>query len=126
MAGQKVSTFRERFSELISADPRSRSSIASELGVAKQTISAWITGQTSPRFPMCSVIANYFGVSVSWLLGFDVPKYVSDNNLLPDEDRLLAGYRSLSPRGKDLLHDRCEELKLLYGKKSEDSTAESV
>ena len=44
----------------------------------------------------------------------------------PVEERLINCYRSLSPRGKDLLLDRCEELKLLYGKKSEDSAAESV
>lgn len=48
MSGEKVSSFRERFAELVSSCGKSQSSIAAEFGVAKQTISAWITGQTSP------------------------------------------------------------------------------
>ena len=146
MAGEKVSSFQQRFSELVNSDSRSRSSISSDLGVAKQTISAWITGQTSPRLPMCGTIAQYFGVSVSWLLGYDVPKQSVDHSyeryesllletlnkqkavgpLDDDECGLVLSYRSLSPRGKELLHERSEELKLLYGKKPEDSSAESV
>ena len=43
-----------------------------------------------------------------------------------DEARLVAVYRGLSPRGKELFRERLEELKLLYGKKSEDRSAESI
>lgn len=42
------------------------------------------------------------------------------------EQKLIRMYRSLSPRGKELLFERAEELKLLYGKKSENHSAESV
>jgi len=73
----KVSSFRERFTELVNESPKSRTQIAAEFGVAKQTISAWVTGQSSPRLPVITSLADYFDVSVNWLLGFDVPK-VSD------------------------------------------------
>lgn len=43
-----------------------------------------------------------------------------------EEQTLLSSYRSLSPRGKKLLLERCEELKLLYGKKEESNASESV
>lgn len=43
-----------------------------------------------------------------------------------DEADLISGYRSLSPHGQSLLIERCEELKLLYGKKTENNPAESV
>lgn len=75
MSGKKVATFQERFIELIDSSPKSQTTIAREFGVAKQTISAWYTGQSSPRIPVVSSLAEYFGVSLDWLNGFDVPKY---------------------------------------------------
>ena len=76
MTGKKVSNFRDRFCELIESCPKSRTQISQEFGVAKQTISAWITGQSSPRLPVVTALAEYFGVNIEWLMGFDVPKYV--------------------------------------------------
>ena len=100
MNGKKVATFTERFNELIESSPKSRTAIAQEFGVAKQTISAWLTGQNSPRLPVVAALAEYFGVSLRWLNGFDVPKYdPPDHSKDPDppepdlktpEARLLA------------------------------------
>lgn len=126
MSGKKVSTFRERFTELVVSSGKSQSSIADEFHVAKQTISAWITGQSSPRSPVLSALADYFGVSVAWLMGFDVPKispalikelttgdlpvklpdyfdnYVSSSNELPsDEQELLILYRGADDRARE-------------------------
>ena len=87
MEEKKVATFQERFSELVESSPKSRSTIASEFGVAKQTISAWTTGQSSPRLPVVTLLAEYFGVDSNWLLGFDVPRnevFIKHNNTQPD------------------------------------------
>jgi len=62
----KVATFRERFTELVEASPKSRTTIAREFNVAKQTVSAWVTGQSSPRLPVVAALADYFGVSFQW------------------------------------------------------------
>lgn len=95
MEAKKIATFQERFSELIDSSAKSRTVIAAEFGVAKQTISAWTTGQTSPRLPVVSSLAEYFGVSPEWLLGFDVPKYdVSEKP--PDE------YSPITPEARIL------------------------
>lgn len=135
MANEKVATFKERFSELVSSSEKSQTSIAHEFGVAKQTISAWITGQSSPRAPVLTALAEYFDVSVAWLIGYDVPKrmdkemykeyektvyqYIS----LPDDERnLLSGYRDLSDTGKSYMFDQLEFALGKYGKKhSEDA-----
>ena len=146
LTDKKVASFQERFIELIDNSPKSQTTIAQEFGVAKQTISAWYTGQTSPRLPSTSALADYFGVSLGWLLGYDVPKYIDEEKLHsyeayvsdaltqqkalglmpPDESGLILSYRSLSPRGQQLLLDRAEELKLLFGKKSEGNPAEPL
>lgn len=142
----KVATFQERLKELLDSSPKSRATIAREFGVAKQTISAWATGQTSPRTPVANSLAEYFDVSLPWLLGYDVPKLVNKEEMSRyekyyfdskeavaragfigvDEIELIEAYRKLSPRGRMLLKDRIEELNLLYGKKPESNTAESV
>ena len=70
----KVSTFRERFYELISSSDKPMKDFSKDLHVSNQTISAWKTGTRSPKEPTIIAIANHFGVSVKWLMGFDVPK----------------------------------------------------
>lgn len=71
--------------------------------------------------------AEALNTTPGYLMGWtDVVHPVTSHKLTNDESTLIDSYRSLSPRGKSLLHDRAEELKLLYGKKSEDSPAKSV
>lgn len=77
MTGTKVSTFTERFNELLTdllACGMQRVDIAKQLGVSKQTISAWATGERSPKRPTIVGIAQAYDVSIAWLHGFDVPK----------------------------------------------------
>ena len=100
------SLFRERFSELVSSSSKSQSIIASEFGVAKQTISAWITGQSVPRAPVLSALADYFNVNSAWLAGYDASKVDTNYSLTPDEEDLIRSYRSLSKEGKDYLHQQ--------------------
>ena len=56
--------------------------------MAKQTISAWLTGQNSPRLPVVSALADYFNVNIEWLIGFDVPKVlpVPDPEPAPEKE----------------------------------------
>ena len=72
MKGQKVTDFKSRFVELCSHSEYNDSEIARALSVSKQTISSWRSGVRSPRSPMIQMIADYFGVNVPWLLGYDV------------------------------------------------------
>ncbi|MEA4998917.1 MAG: S24 family peptidase [Candidatus Limiplasma sp.] len=71
MSGNKVASFRERFNELISESPKTDSEIARDLGISKQALSTWKTGEHSPKAPTVQTLARYFSVNVNWLLGFD-------------------------------------------------------
>jgi len=71
---EKVATFQQRFKELCDSNPTTDTALAEKLGVSKQTISSWKSGHRSPKKPMIVSIARFFGVSVDWLMGFDVPK----------------------------------------------------
>lgn len=77
----KVSTFRERFAELYNESEKTMKDLSKDLHVSNQTISAWKVGTRSPKEPTIIAIADHFGVSVKWLMGFDVPKYDIKLNL---------------------------------------------
>ena len=47
----------------------SQSALAKIIGVAQQTIGSWETGRTSPDTEMLKKLADYFGVSIDYLLG---------------------------------------------------------
>lgn len=74
-SGKKVTTFKERLSDLFSETALTDTEIADKLKVSKQTISAWKCGTRSPKEPTIISIAQYFHVNVEWLMGFDVEKY---------------------------------------------------
>lgn len=104
--GQKVSDFRNRFSELVEASGKSQSDLAADIGVSKQTLSAWITGTNSPRLPTITALSSFFGVSIPWLHGYDVPKYIVKEPepqpfLSSEEEFLLASYRAADARARE-------------------------
>lgn len=70
----KVTTNQDRLIELFDSDPRNDTAIATQLNVSKQALSAWRKGTRSPKKSVLVDIANLYGVSIEWLMGFDVPK----------------------------------------------------
>lgn len=87
---EKVSTFKDRFVALCETSGKTNTELAKDLHVSNQTISAWKTGVRSPKEPAIIAIANYFGVKVEWLMGFDVNKEVRPAFEIMD---LFAGAR---------------------------------
>ena len=78
-SGQKIATFRERLCEIIDESGKNDIDIAHGINVSKQTISAWRNDKRSPKELTISAIASYFSVNVKWLMGFDVPKYLTES-----------------------------------------------
>lgn len=74
MTGKKVTTFKERFADLLRERPESATDLAGKMHVSKQTISAWKLGDRRPNRFTTDAIAEFFGVSAEWLNGFDVEK----------------------------------------------------
>lgn len=101
-----IENFNIRFSTLVDEHKGNANDIAKGLHVSKQTISAWKSGTRSPKQPTIEAIARFFGVSVEWLMGLDVPRgaYVLRT---PDRDRLEALHQN--PR-LGLLFDRAARM----------------
>lgn len=84
--GQKVSNFQERFSQLVEESGKSLLKLSKELHMSNQTLSSWKTGIRSPKMPTIMTIAEYFGVNVQWLLGFDVVKKANRHVIITSSD----------------------------------------
>lgn len=61
--------FAERLNELRKNKGLNQTELAKELNVAKQTVSNWENGNRNPDNDMLIKIANYFEVSLDYLLG---------------------------------------------------------
>ena len=61
----------ERIKELRRRDGRTQETLANALGVTAQAVSRWEKGVCYPDMSMIPSIANYFGVSIDELFGYD-------------------------------------------------------
>lgn len=88
----KIATSTERLNELFDSDARNDSSIARALGVSRQALSSWRTGDRSPKKPMLIKICDEFNVSIEWLMGFDVERNGAKTGrpvFLPDSKKFM-------------------------------------
>ena len=61
--------FPERLSELLKINHIYQTELAQHVGYTTQAISRWCRGETEPDLKTLTKIANYFNVSVDFLLG---------------------------------------------------------
>ena len=98
----KVTTFKERLNDLCEVSGKSDAEISDALRVSRQTVSAWRIGTRSPREPMAMMIAQYFNVSLPWLLGFDVPIEGEVNDSFTSKEiEFIKKLRVLDERGRE-------------------------
>ena len=65
----KLNKFKDRLRELRKEKNISRQQLAKDLFVSVRLISYWENGERECNFDMLISLANYFGVSVDYLLG---------------------------------------------------------
>ena len=95
--GKRVSTFQERFSQLVDESGKSLLKLAKELHMSNQTLSAWRTGVRSPKEPTIIAVANYFGVNVGWLMGFDVIKKANRHIIVSNSELFRKILMAMTP-----------------------------
>lgn len=90
--------------------------LANELGTTQQTVQRWETGAVDPKISKVVAISELLGVTVSYLLGTDMPldQSLLDQSLIDhsitNEQRLVELYRALDDDTKKLVLDLLERL----------------
>lgn len=74
--------------------------IEKETGINNATLSQWQQGKRKPRLDSVQILAEYFGVSVDWILG------LSDTKKIDASVRAASEYTRLSDRAVEVLNKR--------------------
>lgn len=72
---KSIADFSERFSELVVG--KTFSQVGAEIGLSKQTVSAYVHGIRNAKKPTIMAISNQYKINPLWLMGYDVDKYNS-------------------------------------------------
>lgn len=65
-----------RFQELLNANNVTAYRVAEETGISTATLSNWKKGRYTPKVDKLKIIADYFGVSLGYLLGDEAKEEV--------------------------------------------------
>lgn len=104
-------SFADKLKSLRKEYHMTQEQIAKQLNLNRSTISGYETKDREPSYQTLAEIANFFHVSVDYLLDEDVIIIDNSHTLSSDlEDELLNGYRKLSVESQKKL---LEYMKLL-------------
>lgn len=95
--------FAKRLNNLMTLWGKSQTDLMKDLDLPSATVSSWVNGLRLPRMDKLKMLANYFGVSVPTILGYDV-----ENTESPTNDKINMNYGELAKL--DALKDLALEL----------------
>lgn len=90
----------ERIRELRKSKGMTQNQFADMVGVTKQTVGAWETGEFGISTDRLQRICDTFNIGMDYLLG---RQYVLDSDLTEEEVRVIVGYRKLSRSQRKLV-----------------------
>lgn len=88
---------------------KSQEALAEQLGVSRQAISKWETGEAEPEIKKLRLLAEAFGVTTDWLLSEEEPKEAPDSD--PEPEQSAKSY----PDWVDSLPSKLGKLVRRYG-----------
>ena len=105
--------FAQRLKALRKANSITQEQLAAIIGVERSSVGKYEgKSQTIPSDDVKYRIAEYFGVSVDYLMGYtDNPNPpIQESQLTEAEHKLLDGFRSLNEEGREKLIDYVDDL----------------
>ncbi|MGN0298450.1 MAG: helix-turn-helix domain-containing protein [Lachnospiraceae bacterium] len=77
--------FSQTLRSLLSERHLTQKTVSSSIGIAQNTLSSYINGKRQPDLQMLCSLADYFGVSIDYMLGY-VP---ANSELTSDQMQLI-------------------------------------
>lgn len=95
MKEERKARLQDRLGEAISDAGMRPIELSEKTGIPKSMLSYYLNGKTKPKADRLHIIAKALNVSEAWLLGFDVPKYRTDEQKKNDQlAQLIVRMRS--------------------------------
>lgn len=99
--------FRERVKELREDMALSQSMLGRKIGVKQSAVGMWESGRSMPEINTLIALADYFNVSVDYLLGRDEPAPAPSEDVKQEDTRtereavMLDRFDALNDSGQD-------------------------
>ena len=74
----KVSTSQRRLAELMTTLNINQADLCKRTGIKKASMSNYVNGNREPNQTALFQLSEPFGINPAWLMGYDVPMYLSD------------------------------------------------
>ena len=104
----------EKLKELRTTRKIRQKEFAKYMNVAQNTVSRWESGERLMDSETLVKVADYFGVSIDYLVGRDIVEVQPRSNKIASKNaRLLHYYSRLNDIGKNEANKRIEELTLI-------------
>lgn len=97
----------ERIFSLLGKEKSRQVELSKAIGVSNKTISAWKTRGSDPAAKLISAIADFFNVSVEYILTGEEKADYQPSNLGDDQKELLSVYDELDNEGKSIVKSTC-------------------
>ena len=105
-----------RIKELREARALTQQQLADDLGVQRNTISRYETGEREPSLEMLEVFARYFSVDIDYLVGASDTKKDPTSAHSEVDPEFIQVFGELTPEQKNLVLERAKTLRDLNRK----------
>lgn len=100
--------FSDNLQELRKFHNLSQEELAEKIGVSRQTLSKYETGESLPDIEKCAAIANFFGVSVDDLLHYRKEEHL--NRGVPPKGKHIFGMVKVGEKGQIVLPAKARKI----------------
>ena len=100
--------FRDNLIQMRKMRKMTQEDVAEKVGVTRQAVAKWESGETVPDLDKCRILAELFGVSLD-----DLANYEPDQNLglgLPPKGKHLFGMVTVGDKGQIVIPARARKL----------------
>ena len=102
--------FKDNLVSLRKIHDMSQEELADAIGVSRQTLSKYETGESLPDIEKCMLIANVFGVSVDDLLNFDSKSEESMGLSVPPRGKHIFGMVKMGDKGQIVIPAKARKI----------------
>jgi transcriptional regulator with XRE-family HTH domain len=93
----------KRIIELLKEQNKQKKDLCEYLGVSATNFGNWVSGRNTSYMKYTHQMAQYFGVSVDYLLGYEQKNIPQDVTASEDEKVFIELFRKLSPEKRQML-----------------------
>ena len=102
--------FKDNLVELRKIHDMSQEELADKIGVSRQTLSKYETGESLPDIEKCKLIADVFGVSIDDLLNYDSQSNESMGLTVPPKGKHIFGIVKVGDKGQIVLPAKARKI----------------